>query len=285
MGLSRTQIRKAIEKGEVLVNGRKVKVSYRVKSGDEIVARIEVFERPDKIVAEDREVNIIYEDEDIIVINKPAGQVVHPAKGHFTGTVVNALYYKLLNAPGAERKRPGIVHRLDKDTSGVMVIGKSEKAVRNLARQMVTREARRVYLAVVWGSVDKPGTVEAPIGKHPISRERMAITVINSKPAITEYEPVKVFGGVATLLRLNLKTGRTHQIRVHMEYLGHPVIGDPVYSGRNMGKIMNSLKGIRCPMEEILKIMERQALHAWKLILRHPSTNKTLQFTAPILDF
>ncbi len=280
-GLSRTKIKEIIEEGKVLVNGRRVKPSYRVKAGDVIFAEFEVEEKVDIIIPEEREINIIYEDEDIIVINKPAGEVVHPAKGHFTGTIVNALYHKLLNAPGVERKRPGIVHRLDKDTSGIMIIGKSEKAVRELAKQMAFKIAKRIYLAVVWGNLEKSGTIIAPIGRHPIHRERMAVTVINSKPAITEYEPLVLYE-FATLLNVSLKTGRTHQIRVHMEYLGYPIVGDPVYSGRDMGKIKEVLKGKRAPVEEVLKIINRQALHAWKLSFIHPSTGKEMEFIAPV---
>jgi len=280
-GVSRTQIQRAIKEGKVKVNGRVARASYKVKAGDLIEAELEYYEPPSEIVPEEGEVDIIYEDGDIIVINKPAGAVVHPAKGHFTGTIVNVLYNKLLNAPGAERKRPGIVHRLDKDTSGVMVIGKSELAVRDLARQMATKEASRVYLAVVWGRVEKAGTVEAPIGRHPIYRERMAITVINAKSAITDYRPLEVFP-YATLLEVSLRTGRTHQIRVHMEYIGHPIIGDPVYSGRDVGKITRVLQGIDAPVEDILSLIDRQALHAHRLTIRHPRTGKTMEFVAPL---
>ncbi len=280
-GVSRTQIQRAIKEGKVLVNGRVARASYRVKAGDVVEAELEYYEPPTEIVPEEGEVDIIYEDEDIVVINKPPGMVVHPAKGHFTGTVVNLLYHRLMNAPGAERKRPGIVHRLDKDTSGVMVIGKSELAVRDLARQMATKEAKRRYLTVVWGRVERPGTVDAPIGRHPIYRERMAITVINAKSAVTDYRPLEVFP-YATLLEVSLRTGRTHQIRVHMEYIDHPVVGDPVYSGRDVGKITRVLQGVEAPVEEVLSIMERQALHAYKLTIRHPKTGKIMEFEAPL---
>ncbi len=280
-GVSRTQIQRAIKEGKVKVNGRVARASYKVKAGDLIEAELEYYEPPSEIVPEEGEVDVLYEDDDIIVINKAAGAVVHPAKGHFTGTIVNVLYNRLLNAPGAERKRPGIVHRLDKDTSGVMVIGKSELAVRDLARQMATKEARRVYLAVVWGRVEKAGTVEAPIGRHPIYRERMAITVINAKSAITDYRPLEVFP-YATLLEVSLRTGRTHQIRVHMEYIGHPIIGDPVYSGRDVGKITRVLRGENAPVEEILTLIDRQALHAHRLTIRHPRTGRTMEFVAPL---
>ncbi len=282
-GVSRTQIQRAIKEGRVLVNSRVARASYRVKAGDLIEADIEYYDPPSEILPEEGEVDVIYEDEEIIVINKPPGAVVHPAKGHLTGTIVNLLYNRLLNAPGAERKRPGIVHRLDKDTSGVMVIGKSERAVRDLAKQMATKEAKRIYMAVVWGRVEKAGTVEAPIGRHPIYRERMAITLINAKSAITDYKPLEVFS-YATLLEISLRTGRTHQIRVHMEYLGHPVIGDPVYSGRDMGKITGVLKGRNAPVEKVLSLINRQALHAYRLIIRHPKSGKLMEFEAPLPD-
>ncbi|NPB04332.1 MAG: RluA family pseudouridine synthase [Thermotogae bacterium] len=282
-GFSRTQIQRAIKEGKVLVNGRKVRASYKVKAGDYVEAEFEIMETPTEIVPQEGELEILYEDGDMVVINKPPGMVVHPAKGHFTGTVVNFLYHKLLNAPGAERRRPGIVHRLDKDTSGVMVIGKSELAVRELARQIAAKEAKRIYLTVVWGDVERSGTVEAPIGRHPIYRERMAITVINAKPSTTDYRPLKRFG-FATLLEVSLRTGRTHQIRVHMEYLGHPVVGDPVYSGRDLGSITRVLKGKVAPVEKILSLIDRQALHAWKLKLRHPRSGKRFEFVAPLPD-
>jgi 23S rRNA pseudouridine1911/1915/1917 synthase len=162
-----------------------------------------------------------------------------------------------------------------------MVIGKSELAVRDLARQMATKEAKRVYLTVVWGRVERPGTVEAPIGRHPIYRERMAITVINAKSALTDYRPLEVFP-YATLLEVSLRTGRTHQIRVHMEYMGHPVIGDPVYSGRDIGKITRTLGGVEAPVERVLSLIKRQALHAYRLTIRHPRSGKVMEFTAPI---
>jgi len=280
-GVSRTQIQRAIKEGKVSVNGRVARASYRVKAGDVVEAELEYYEPPTEIVPEEGEIDILYEDEDIVVINKPPGMVVHPAKGHFTGTVVNLLYHRLMNAPGSERKRPGIVHRLDKDTSGVMIIGKSEVAVRDLARQMATKEAKRRYLTVVWGRVERPGTVEAPIGRHPIYRERMAITVINAKSALTDYRPLETFP-YATLLEVSLRTGRTHQIRVHMEYIGHPVVGDPVYSGRDIGKITRVLQGVEAPVEEVLSRIDRQALHAYRLTVRHPKTGRIMEFEAPL---
>ncbi len=286
IGLSRNKIIELIKQGKVKVDGRVVrKPSHKVRAGEHIVVEYELPEEVPLVAQDDLEVEIIYEDEEIIVINKPVGMVVHPAKGHFTGTVVNALLSKITHIGGSsDRLRPGIVHRLDKDTSGVMVIAKTERAVRSLSRQIQERTMKRIYLAVVWGNLPKSkGTIEAPIGRHPIDRKRMTITPFNSKPAITHYKVKERFMELASLLEVHLDTGRMHQIRVHMEYLGHPVVGDPTYSGREYRKIFRVVPSLYAKqVEEILNLIQRQALHAYKLILEHPTKDVRMEFEAKL---
>ena len=286
MGLSRSQVENLIKAGRVKVNGTAVtRPGYKVKAGDEIEATYELPE-PFELLPETREdLPIVYEDNDLIVLNKPPGVVVHPARGNTTGTIVNALLGRLEGLPETgDRTRPGVVHRLDKDTSGLLVVAKSQRGVRSLARQISTKEARRIYLAVVWGRLPtREGEVDAPVGRHTIDRKRMAVTPFHSKPAITMFRVKEEFARVASLLELELLTGRTHQIRVHMEHYGHPVVGDPVYSGRETRKIFRTV-----PPEErekvagCLEIMGRQALHAARLIITHPARNYRMEFQAPL---
>jgi 23S rRNA pseudouridine1911/1915/1917 synthase len=286
IGLTRSQVEKLIHEGRVQVNGVVVrKPGYRVKPGDEVYAEFELQMNHPMVAQPELELSILYEDEDLVLIDKPVGMVVHPARGNFTGTLVNALLGRYAQLPtSSDRIRPGIVHRLDKDTSGVMVVAKSERGLRSLYRQIETKTARREYLAVVWGvPPHRQGTVEAPIGRHPIHRTRMAVTPLHSKPAITHYEVREVFGGVASLLRVQLETGRTHQIRVHMEYLGHPVVGDPTYGGRETRKIFRVVDSRHLDVvRRVLGIMDRQALHAWRLTLEHPATGRVMTFEAPL---
>ena len=286
IGLSRSRVSELIKGGNVTIDGKVVKKpSHRVRAGEHIVVRYEIPEEAELIPQEDIEIDILYEDSEIIVINKPPGLVVHPAKGHFTGTVVNALLKKITHIGGeSDRLRPGIVHRLDKETSGVMVIAKTERAVRSLSRQIMERSMRREYRAIVWGTtIPDRGTVDAPIGRHPVDRKRMAVTPFNSKPAITHYTVLKKFSPVATLLQLKLDTGRTHQIRVHMEYIGHPVVGDPTYSGRDSRKIFRVVPSEYADqVSGILKLIDRQALHAFRLTFIHPTKDVEVQFEAPL---
>jgi 23S rRNA pseudouridine1911/1915/1917 synthase len=283
IGLSRSKVNELIKEGKVKVNDKVIdKPSYKVKAGDYIFVQYEVEEEKE-IIPEDIEIPIVYEDDEIIVINKPAGIVVHPAKGHFRGTIVNAVLKKLLEFQ-TDRTRPGIVHRLDKDTSGLMVIAKTQNAVKNLAEQIQKRIMRRYYKAIVWGTnIKDKGTIIAPIGRHPVDRKRMAITPINSKMAITHYRVLKKFSEIASLLELKLDTGRTHQIRVHMEYIGNPIIGDEVYSGRDTRKIFRIVPSIyREIVNEILNTINRQALHAYKLSFIHPTRNQEMTFEVPL---
>jgi 23S rRNA pseudouridine1911/1915/1917 synthase len=283
IGLSRSKVNELIKEGKVKVNDKVIdKPSYKVKAGDYIFVQYEVEEEKE-IIPEDIEIPIVYEDDEIIVINKPAGIVVHPAKGHFRGTIVNAVLKKLLEFQ-TDRTRPGIVHRLDKDTSGLMVIAKTQNAVKNLAEQIQKRIMKRYYKAIVWGTnIKDKGTIIAPIGRHPVDRKRMAITPINSKMAITHYRVLKKFSEIASLLELKLDTGRTHQIRVHMEYIGNPIIGDEVYSGRDTRKIFRIVPSIyKEIVNEILNTINRQALHAYKLSFIHPTRNQEMTFEVPL---
>lgn len=266
---SRSQIQGWIADEHITVNGTTVKSNYKIKSGDVIV-----FNRPapviEEIVAEDIPLDIVYEDRDVIVVNKPRGMVVHPALGHRTGTLVNALLYhcaELSIIPGEDgAARPGIVHRLDKDTSGLMMVAKNDVALRRLAKQLKKREVLRKYVAIVHGALQhQVGTIDAPIGRDPHDRKLFTVRASNSKEAITHFTVLEVFQDY-TLLELKLETGRTHQIRVHLKFIDHPVVGDPAY-GRSKGLTMDG-----------------QALHAMTLGFTHPSTGEYLEFHAPIPD-
>ncbi len=286
IGLSRSRTEKLIKEGKVLVNGKKSKPGYKVKEGDHIYAEFEVYE-PIKLIAQELPVPVIYEDDDVIVINKPKGLVVHPAKGNATGTLVNFLLAKYRKLPTSEQKqRPGIVHRLDKDTTGLMVVAKSQKALFSLGRQMEEKTARRTYIAFVWGKVPlDEGTVDAPIGRHPVDRTKMAVTPFNSRMAITHFKVMKRYKELGTKLQLNLHTGRTHQIRVHMEYLGYPIIGDETYSGRDPRKILRIVpSSYKAEVAEILKIIDRQALHAARLTFFHPGLGRRVTFEVELPD-
>ena len=262
--LSRSRAQSLIEASLVLLNGRAAKQSDAVRPGDTV--RYAVPEaKPVELVPEDIPIDVIYEDGDICVVNKPRGMVVHPAAGNESGTLVNALLYHFgdLSTIGGEI-RPGIVHRIDKMTSGLLVVAKNDFAHEQLARQFADHSAHRSYIALVAGNIkEDSGTVDAPIGRHPTDRKRMAV-VQNGRRAVTHYRVLHRFS-VVTVLGLELETGRTHQIRVHMAHIHHPVVGDQVYgSGKNaLG-------------------MEGQALHGWRLQLTHPITGKHMSFIAPL---
>lgn len=261
---SRSYVQKLIEDGKVTVNGKGIKTNYRLKSGDNVSVYIPQPVKLD-ISAEEIDLDIIYEDEDIIVINKPKGMVVHPGAGNYNGTLVNALMQhcgdSLSDINGIIR--PGIVHRIDKDTTGVLVVAKNNTAHEILSEKFKHHDINRIYIAVVAGTIrEERGKVDAPIGRHPVDRKKMSVNLKNGRRAVTHFTVLERLKD-ATLVELKLETGRTHQIRVHMAYIGFPLIGDYVY-----GKSSNS-----CGVNE-------QALHARLLGFKHPRTGEYMEFQA-----
>lgn len=263
-GSSRNYIKKLIDDGLVTLNGAPVKSNCKVKENDNIVIEV-----PDPVSLdvepEDIPIDIVYEDSDIIIINKARGMVVHPADGNYSGTLVNALLFHCKDLSDINGvKRPGIVHRIDKDTTGLLVVAKNNEAHNFLAEQIKHHDVQRIYTALVEGTIEESrGTVNAPIGRHPADRKKMCVNTKNGKDAVTHFTVLERFPET-TLVECRLETGRTHQIRVHLSYIGHPVTGDPVYGRRNS------------------RGMEGQALHAGKLILTHPRTKEEMVFEAPL---
>lgn len=262
--VSRTQVQLWIQNGDITVNSKSVKGNYKLALGD-VVSLITPEPEFVEIVAENIPLDVYYEDQDVIVVNKQRGMVVHPAPGHRSGTLVNALMYHCKDLSGINGElRPGIVHRIDKDTSGLIMAAKNDKAHASLAAQLKTHSVTRKYIALVHGNLSHDqGTVDAPIGRDPQDRKMYTVTERNSKHAVTHFQVMERFGDY-TLLELKLETGRTHQIRVHMKFIGHPLVGDPMY-GRS--------KGIK---------MEGQALHATVLGFIHPTTSEYMEFSAPL---
>lgn len=279
--ISRSRVQRLITDGCVTVNGSEVRGSYRPKGGDEIEVVV-----PDpvefRLVAENIPLSIVYEDEEIVVIDKPPGMVVHPAPGHWTGTLVNALLHHVKDFRGISGQlRPGLVHRLDKDTSGLLVVAKSDRSLQFLSDEMKERRIKRRYIAFVWGHLrDEEGRIDAPVGRSRKDRKKMAVTNVGAREAATSYRVISrcLF---ADVLELQLGTGRTHQIRVHLSHLGHPVVGDPEYGGRD-----KALRGVfdqhRQVASEILAAISRQALHAYRLSFKHPSSNLEMSFRSEL---
>ncbi|WP_391525574.1 23S rRNA pseudouridine(1911/1915/1917) synthase RluD [Denitromonas ohlonensis] len=264
---SRNRLQTWVKEGRVLVDDRQVPPKFRVRGSENLV--IDVPPPPEAVAdaAEAIDLTVVFEDESLIVLNKPAGLVVHPGSGNWQGTMLNAL---LFHCPELSRvPRAGIVHRLDKDTSGLLVVAKTLPAQTDLVRQLQARTVRREYLALAHGQISTGGTVDAPIGRHPSQRTRMAV-VGKGREAVTHYSVERRFDE-CTLVRCQLETGRTHQIRVHMTHVGHPLVGDPVYGKR------------RC-LNAALQAFPRQALHAFQLGLIHPSSGESMAWTAPMPD-
>lgn len=273
-GESRSTIQKIIKDGLVKVEGHHQKANFKLK-GDEcllVERRSFIVEEDTLPEAETMDLNIVYEDDDILVINKPAGLVVHPSKGHLQGTLVNGLLHYLNGnlSCGSDLYRPGIVHRIDKDTSGLLVVAKHNAAHQALADQLVNHDMRRSYMALVHGHVKAPqGTIEAPLQRDPANRLRWTVAK-DGKYALTRFQVLESYEN-ATLLDLELETGRTHQIRVHLEFIGHPLVGDPVYR-----KGLDHVKG------SLVHDMSGQLLHAYALKLQHPRTGEWLEFKASL---
>jgi 23S rRNA pseudouridine1911/1915/1917 synthase len=277
LDLSRSQAKKLIEAQFIRLNERPIKPSTHVRTGDR-VSGILPEPTPLSLEPEALPLSILYEDSSIIVIDKPAGMVVHPAAGNPAGTLVNALMYHCEDLAGINGVlRPGIVHRLDKGTSGVMVVAKNDEAYRHLTKQFKNRIVEKAYLAVAHGIFGKEeGFIDSDIGRHPSERKRMSTRTRRGRPALTQWRILERFKGV-TFLELSPKTGRTHQIRVHLASIGHPILGDPLYGRRGKpGAIGDHL------LRECVKIMPRPALHAHRLGLIHPQTGKRVEFVSPL---
>ena len=264
LDISRSQIQKYIKENYITVNNQEVKSSYVLKETDEIEVNIKEEEKIISATPEKMDLNIVYEDDDVIVINKPNGMVVHPGNGNYSHTLANGLMYhsKLSDINGSFR--PGIVHRIDAYTTGLLMVAKNNFAHASLAKQLEEKTVTRKYIALVWGIIKSDtGTIDAPIGRDKLDRKKMAVTDINSKKAITHFKVLERLNN-ATLIELSLETGRTHQIRVHMNYIGHPVVNDPVYGKR---KLIDSTG---------------QCLHAKVIGFNHPRTNKYLEFDSEL---
>ncbi len=280
---TRNKIQQAAENGSILVNDVAVKSNYKVKSGDivRLVLAHPTYEQ--LLTPENIPLDIVYEDDQLLVINKPAGMVVHPGHGNYSGTLVNALAYHFENLPLNSSERPGLVHRIDKDTTGLLVVAKTEHAMAYLSKQFADKTSEREYIALVWGNIEEEeGTVEGNIGRHDTNRMRMAVHESDEKgkPAVTHYKVLERFGYL-TLVSCQLETGRTHQIRVHMKHIGHTLFNDERYGGDSILKGTTFTK-YKQFVDNCFKVLPRQALHAKTLGFEHPITKEFLRFDTPI---
>ena len=272
---SRSQIQRLIKDGHVQVGGRPAKANQAVKTGQLVAvhapAPIDPVPRPEALP-----LPILYQDEDLIVVDKPAGMVVHPAAGHEGGTLVNALLHHVTDLSGiGGEKRPGIVHRLDRGTSGLMVVAKHDIAHEELARQFHDREVEKEYLALVWGEVQAGRRIDAPIGRDPGDRKKMSARARRSREAVTRITKAQHFGRVLTLARVAIHTGRTHQIRVHLSAIGHPIVGDSLYGGIHR-RVQGDLRAVTH--------LDRPFLHAARLVFTHPTDGRRMEFESPLPD-
>jgi 23S rRNA pseudouridine1911/1915/1917 synthase len=272
---SRSQLQRLIKDAHVLVDGRAAKPNLPVKSGQAI--SIDIPDATESAVeAEPLELPIVYQDGDLVVVDKPAGMVVHPAAGHDKGTLVNALLHHVTDLSGiGGEKRPGIVHRLDRGTSGLMVVAKNDAAHEELARQFHDREVEKEYVALVWGVVQAGRRIDAPIGRDPENRKKMSAKARRSREAVTRIVRAEHLNPAVTLARIAIHTGRTHQIRVHLSAIGHPIVGDPLYGG-----VRRRVPGdLRAVMR-----LERPFLHAARLVFKHPGDGRRMEFTSGLPD-
>ncbi len=280
---TRNKIQKAAKDGNIWVNNAIVKQNYKVKAGDQV--RV-LFAHPPYeflLTPENIPLDIVYEDDALLVVNKPAGMVVHPGHGNYSGTLINALVYHFENLPNNSSERPGLVHRIDKDTSGLLVVAKTEIAMAHLSKQFFNKTSEREYIALVWGNVtDDEGTIEGHMARHP--KNRLQMTVFpegdEGKEAITHYKVIERLGYV-TLVSCKLETGRTHQIRVHMKYIGHTLFNDERYGGDRILKGTTFTK-YKQFVDNAFKILPRQALHAKTLGFKHPITGELMQFNSEL---
>jgi 23S rRNA pseudouridine1911/1915/1917 synthase len=286
-GTSRSRIQAAANAGNILCNGRPVKPNYRVKPGDQLSIVLPHPPRKIELIPEDIPLDIVFEDEDVIVLNKQPGLVVHPGYGNYTGTMVNALMYHLKDNPlfHTGEERPGLVHRIDKNTSGLLVVAKNELALNKLASQFYHKTSKRTYSALVWGDMDEnEGTIRGNIGRNPKDRKQMFVFPEGDqgKEAVTHYRIIERLGYV-NLVECSLETGRTHQIRVHFQYLGHPLFNDPEYGGDRILRGTTFTK-YRQFVENCFRVLPGQALHARTLGFEHPGSGKELLFEAPLTE-
>lgn len=284
---SRNKIQSAAEAGNILVNQNQVKPNYKVKPGDVISIVLAYPPREIELIPENISLDIVYEDDDLIIVNKEAGMVVHPSYGHYSGTLINALLYHMKDLPEAKdgAPRPGLVHRIDKNTSGLLVIAKNEFAMNHLAKQFYNKTSRRKYVALVWGSLkEKEGTIDEYIGRSLKNRKIMQAfpAADRGKRAVTHYKVLEEFGYVS-LIECKLETGRTHQIRIHLKHIGHPLFNDPEYGGDRIlkGTLFTKYKQF---VKNCFAILPRQALHAKTLGFIHPKTGEEMSFDSEIPD-
>lgn len=285
---SRNKIQAAAKEGNILVNGDKVKQNYRVKPGDVVTMVLPYPVREFELKAQDISINIVHEDESFVIVNKVAGMVVHPGHGNYDGTLVNALLHhfdQLPELPSDYAGRPGLVHRIDKNTSGLLVVAKTERALTKLAKQFYDKTTSRKYLALVWGDVEDDGTITGHIARSKKNRKVMSVYPDGEegKPAVTHFKVLERFGYV-TLVECKLETGRTHQIRVHFKWIGHPLFNDLEYGGN---KVLKGLKTAKYQkfIENNFNLFEGQALHAQSLGFTHPSTGEDVQFYSELPDY
>lgn len=284
---TRNKIQAAAKEGSIFVNGDAVKSNYKVKPFDEIKVLLSHPPHEYLLVPEDIPIDVVYEDDDLLVVNKPAGMVVHPGHGNYSGTLINALTFHFENLPNNSSERPGLVHRIDKDTSGLLVVAKTEEAMAYLSNQFAEKTSEREYVALVWGNIEEDeGTIEGNIGRHPKNRLQNTVFLDDDaekgKPAITHFKVLERFGYV-TLVSCKLETGRTHQIRVHMKHIGHTLFNDERYGGNLILKGTTFTK-YKQFVDNCFKVLPRQALHARTLGFEHPRTAEFMRFTSEIPD-